>query len=57
MPKDPVCSSYVGADTPFKEDLEGETFYFCSQDCLDEFFENYDDYLTVKEEERIDIED
>ena len=57
MPKDPVCNNYVASNTPYKEDVEGQTFYFCTQDCMDEFIENIDDYLTIKEEERIDIED
>lgn len=57
MPKDPVCNNYVDTNTPFKQDVEGQTFYFCSEDCLEEFEENIDDYLTYKEIERSDIED
>ena len=57
MPKDPVCKNYVDVNTPFKEDMEGQTFYFCGEDCLEEFQENIDDYLTPAEEERIDLED
>jgi P-type Cu+ transporter len=37
MFKDPVCGMDVGTDTEFTYDYEGQTYYFCSQDCLDSF--------------------
>jgi YHS domain-containing protein len=52
MPKDPVCSNYVSKDTPYKKEMEGQTYYFCSSECADEFEENYEDYLEVEEETR-----
>ncbi len=52
MPKDPVCVNYVSKDTPYKQELEGTTYYFCSAECVAEFQENYEDYLEVEEEMR-----
>jgi YHS domain-containing protein len=35
--KDPICGMEVEADTPYKSELNGETFYFCSKDCKEKF--------------------
>ncbi len=37
MPTDPVCRRRVSENTPFKEELEGITYYFCSEDCREQF--------------------
>lgn len=38
MPRDPVCGQYVEEHTPFKTEREGgETRYFCSEECLEEY--------------------
>jgi coenzyme F420 hydrogenase subunit beta len=50
MPKDPVCANYVSKDTPYKQELEGRTYYFCSSECAGEFEQNYEDYLEIEEE-------
>lgn len=43
--KDPVCGMTVEqADAVATVDHEGETYYFCSQDCAEEFRENAGDY-------------
>ncbi len=52
MPKDPVCSNYVSKDTPYRTEMEGRTYYFCSSECADEFEENSEDYLEIEEEAR-----
>ena len=31
--KDPVCGTYVAESTPFRRQLAGETFYYCSESC------------------------
>ena len=50
MPKDPVCGNYVSKDTPFKHEMEGRTYFFCSSECAEEFEINYEEYLEVEEE-------
>ena len=37
MPKDPVCGHYVEKTTPFKQEHDGETYYFCCLDCQEEY--------------------
>ncbi len=37
MPRDPICGQYVEENTPYSSDIDGETRYFCSQECLEEF--------------------
>lgn len=48
MPRDPVCGQYVEEHTPFKSEAEGETRYFCSRECLEEY------ELDVEEEEYVE---
>lgn len=31
--KDPVCGTYVAESTPFRRQLAGQTFYYCSDAC------------------------
>ena len=52
MPRDPVCGRTVDKDTPFKDALNGETYYFCSIDCLEEFEYSVDESVEPVEEER-----
>jgi YHS domain-containing protein len=39
MVQDPVCKVFVPRGTAIKEDIEGQTYYFCSQSCADKFQE------------------
>ena len=39
MIQDPVCKVFVPRGTAIKEDIEGQTYYFCSQSCADKFQE------------------
>lgn len=31
--KDPVCGTFVAESTPFRRQISGSTFYYCSADC------------------------
>lgn len=33
LKRDPVCSTFVSAATPFRKVVDGQTFYFCSENC------------------------
>jgi YHS domain-containing protein len=33
--KDPVCGTYVAESTPFRRQISGHTFYYCSGACKD----------------------
>ena len=35
--KDPVCGTYVSADSAVTLTLNGETRYFCSRECWDKY--------------------
>jgi YHS domain-containing protein len=35
--KDPVCGTYVSADTGIAQTIDGQTVYFCSPECRDRF--------------------
>lgn len=44
---DPVCGMKVEeADAPAKSDHEGQTYFFCSTDCKEEFDANPGDYAS-----------
>jgi len=44
---DPVCGMSVEeADAPAKVDHDGTTYYFCSNDCREEFEANPQDYAS-----------
>ena len=46
---DPVCGMEVDPNTsPYKLELGGKTFYFCSKHCLEEFKSNPDKYIQDK---------
>ncbi len=43
---DPVCGMEVDVGAPsFKEERDGQTFYFCSAACRDEFCRNPAQYV------------
>lgn len=44
MPTDPVCGKTVDADTPYQEELDGEVYYFCSEECAHEFEYSAEEY-------------
>ena len=37
LKKDPACGTYISAATSIKENVGGETFYFCSKQCRDKY--------------------
>lgn len=37
MIQDPVCKTYVAAGTAIVEEVSGQRYYFCSQDCAKHF--------------------
>jgi hypothetical protein len=40
MAKDPICGMTVDENTKLKVFLDGQTYYFCSQRCLEKFLED-----------------
>lgn len=44
MPRDPVCGQYVDENTPFQGETVGETKYFCSEECMEEYEYHFEDY-------------
>jgi YHS domain-containing protein len=37
LKKDPACGTYIAAATSLKENVGGQTFYFCSKQCRDKY--------------------
>lgn len=37
LKKDPVCGTFIAADTAVQKRVGGELYYFCSADCRDKF--------------------
>jgi YHS domain-containing protein len=37
MVQDPLCHTYVPKETALRTTIGGKVYYFCSQDCLDEY--------------------
>jgi YHS domain-containing protein len=37
LKKDPVCGTFIAADTAVQKRIAGELYYFCSADCRDKF--------------------
>lgn len=37
LKKDPVCGTYTSAATSIQQTVGGQTFYFCSPQCRDQF--------------------
>jgi len=48
-----VCGEDIRKEKYFTE-YEGKKYYFCSQDCLDEFESNPEEYLEEEGEEEED---
>lgn len=51
---DPVCGMEVTAESQFSFEYEGETYYFCNQECLDRFIEEPMAYLQAAAEEAME---
>jgi YHS domain-containing protein len=45
MPVDPVCGMDVDEKVKDRAEFEGQTYYFCSKDCRDEFQKSPEDYV------------
>ena len=45
---DPVCGMEVDTKTDLKTDYQGQTYYFCSKGCLEDFKEDPEKYLKKK---------
>jgi YHS domain-containing protein len=37
LKKDPVCGTFISAATAIQKKAGGETYYFCSAECRDQF--------------------
>ena len=37
LKRDPSCGTYIAVATSVKENIGGQTFYFCSKECRDKF--------------------
>ena len=37
MVQDPQCNTYIPKETALRTTIDGEVYYFCSQECLDEY--------------------
>lgn len=37
LKRDPVCGTYVLTENAVRKNIEGETFYFCSEACRDKY--------------------
>jgi Cu+-exporting ATPase len=48
---DPVCGMEVAADSEWTAEYEGVTYYFCSEQCRDEFMQEPTKYLEAMGEE------
>lgn len=44
---DPVCGMYVNPETATKQNLNGTTYYFCSESCRKSFIENPESFQNV----------
>lgn len=56
MPRDPICGHYVEKSTPYKQEQDGEIYYFCCLDCMEEFEYGSETSKTV-DEEPIDLKE
>ena len=41
MAVDPMCGMYVNPETAIKQNINGTTYYFCSESCRKSFLENH----------------
>jgi YHS domain-containing protein len=39
MVRDPVCETYIPRSRSIEKNLSGQIIYFCSQECMNAFFE------------------
>ena len=37
LKKDPVCGTFISTATAFQKSVGGQTYYFCSAQCRDQF--------------------
>jgi YHS domain-containing protein len=48
MAVDPVCNMEVDAeDAEFTTELDGKTYYFCSESCKEEFESDPEEYVNA----------
>lgn len=55
MPKDPVCGRYVDKTTPFQQEHDGTTYYFCCLDCMEEYEYGMETLEVLDEAPSIDL--
>ena len=48
MKQDPICKKEVDKDTSFQKEYDGETYYFCSSECLKTFTEMKKSVIRLK---------
>ena len=53
---DPVCGATVTAETEFTTELEGVAYYFCCDDCLQQFVADPAKYLMTEVEPVVEPE-
>ena len=53
---DPVCGATVAAETEFTTEYEGVTYYFCSEDCMQQFAADPTQYLMTEVEPEVEPE-
>jgi YHS domain-containing protein len=41
MVKDPVCQTYIPKSIAFRKMINGETHYFCSEECASKFLQRH----------------
>jgi YHS domain-containing protein len=54
MPMDPVCGVKVETDETLATTFEGQTYYFCSEDCKQDFVEAPEDFISQNAEMMMD---
>lgn len=45
MPMDPVCGMQIDEEDALTADFDGQTYYFHSDECREEFLEAPEDYV------------
>lgn len=46
--KDPVCGMKVNNKSQYSMDFKGKQYYFCSENCLNQFKASPEKYVTVQ---------
>jgi YHS domain-containing protein len=54
MPIDPVCAVHVDEDEAVTANYKGKTYYFCCDECKEEFLEAPEEYIGELATESID---